>query len=143
MTQLLNQQGSCWHISASTDTAWVSLEEFQPDAALLLDVDAEPQAAWASARLIGIDFPALTDGRGLSLAALLRQRVGFTGDLRAVGAVHEDILHFMLRCGFTSFELADDRDPEIVLGQLEPYSQHYQASVINPLPALVRLANTH
>ena len=143
MTQLLNQQGGRWHISASTDTAWVSLEEFQPDAALLLDVDAEPQAAWASARLIGIDFPALTDGRGLSLAALLRQRVGFTGDLRAVGAVHEDILHFMLRCGFTSFELADDRDPEIVLGQLTPYSQHYQASVINPLPALVRLANTH
>ena len=143
MTQLLNQRGGRWHISASTDTAWVSLEEFQPNAALLLDVDAEPQAAWASARLIGIDFPALTDGRGLSLAALLRQRVGFTGDLRAVGAVHEDILHFMLRCGFTSFELADDRDPEIVLGQLAPDSQHYQTSVINPLPALVRLANTH
>ena len=143
MTQLLNQQDGRWSISASTDTAWVSLEEYQPNAALLLDVDAEPQAAWASACLIGIDFPALTDGRGLSLAALLRQRVGFTGDLRAVGAVHEDILHFMLRCGFTSFELADDRDPEIVLGQLAPYSQHYQASVINPLPALVRLANTH
>lgn len=142
MTQLLNQQDGRWQMSASTETTWISPEEFQPDAALLLDVDAEPQAEWADASLIGVNFPALTDGRGLSLAALLRQRIGFTGDLRAVGAVHEDIVHFMLRCGFTSFELADERDPAIVLQQLTPYSQHYQGSVIDPLPALVRLANT-
>jgi uncharacterized protein (DUF934 family) len=106
----------------------------------MLEVSTEPQTEWINANIIAIEFPAFTDGRGLSLAALLRQRVGFSGDLRAVGAVHEDIVHFMLRCGFSSFELPEDRDPTTVLEQLTPYSQHYQGSVIAPLPTLLRTA---
>ena len=97
MTQLLKQQNGVWQITDNQPTDWSDAEAFRAGSALKLTVDAEPDKAWASASLIAIDFPALTDGRGLSLAALLRQRVRYTGDLRAVGAVHEDLLHFMLR----------------------------------------------
>ena len=105
MTQLLKQQDGVWQITNSQPIDWSAAESFSTGSTLKLAVDVEPETAWASASLIAVDFPALTDGRGLSLAALLRQRIGYAGDLRAVGAVHEDLLHFLLRCGFSSFEL--------------------------------------
>jgi uncharacterized protein (DUF934 family) len=111
MTQLLRQKAGHWQMSRSESIDWVTPEQFQADCALMLEISTEPQPEWVNANIIAIEFPAFTDGRGLSLAALLRQRVGFSGDLRAVGAVHEDIVHFMLRCGFSSFELPEDRDP--------------------------------
>lgn len=139
MTQLLSQHHGRWQIGANENITWRTAESFTKGCALVLSVDSEPQLDWVEADLIGIEFPAFTDGRGLSLAVLLRQRVGFTGDLRALGAVQEDVLHFMLRCGFTSFALSEDRDPHIVLAQLAPYSQHYQASARQHLSSLVRL----
>jgi len=39
-----------------------------------------------AARLIAVAFPAFADGRGFSLARLLR-RAGFTGELRASGRI--------------------------------------------------------
>ncbi|MCR9279124.1 MAG: DUF934 domain-containing protein [Pseudomonadaceae bacterium] len=101
---------------------------------LLLECDAEPDASVTEAPAIAINFPAFNDGRGLSLAVLLRTRLGFTGELRAVGDVHQDILHYMRRCGFDSYELPDGRDPEQALKLLSPYSVQYQASVEDPQP---------
>jgi len=108
---------------------WKSPEEWQPGDALLLPVDAEPQQEYRDASAIGIDFPAFTDGRGLSLAVLLRTRVKFAGELRAMGAIHEDVLHYMVRCGFDALELPAERDAATALGLLSPYSGHYQNSV--------------
>jgi len=65
----------------------------------------------AQLALVAIEFPAFKDGHGLSAARLLRGRYGFKGELRAVGAVLEDQLFFMLRCGFDGFALRH-RDPE-------------------------------
>lgn len=110
--------------------AWASTQ----DQSLLLEVDAEPDSAVANAPAIAINFPAFNDGRGLSLAVLLRTRLGFTGELRAVGDVHQDILHYMRRCGFDSYLLPDGRDPQQALRLLTPYSAHYQASVEDPQP---------
>ena len=59
--------------------------------------------------LIALEFPRFGDGRAYSYARLLRERYGFTGELRAVGNVLRDQLFFMLRCGFDSFEVADER----------------------------------
>ncbi len=53
--------------------------------------------------LVAVAFPAYTDGRGYSMASLLRTRLGFEGELRAVGDVLLDQIPYMLRCGFTSF----------------------------------------
>lgn len=59
--------------------------------------------------LIALEFPRFGDGRAYSYARLLRERYGFTGELRAVGNVLRDQLFFMVRCGFDSFEVADDK----------------------------------
>ena len=55
-------------------------------------------------KLIVLDFPKFTDGRAYSQARLLRERLGYAGELRATGGVLQDQLPFMLRCGFDSFE---------------------------------------
>ena len=57
--------------------------------------------------VIALEFPKFTDGRAYSYARLLRERYGFTGELRAVGNVLRDQFQFMLRCGFDALEVAD------------------------------------
>jgi len=54
--------------------------------------------------LIALHFPKFSDGRAYSQARLLRERLGYEGELRATGGVLQDQLPFMLRCGFDSFE---------------------------------------
>ena len=58
----------------------------------------------AGVKLVVLHFPKFTDGRAYSQARLLRERLGYTGGLRATGAVFLDQLPFLLRCGFDSFE---------------------------------------
>ncbi len=89
--------------------------------------------------LIAIRFAAFNDGRGLSLATLLRTRFGFDGELRAIGAVHEDLVHYMLRCGFDSLLLGDDRNIDVARRGLNVMTHYYQGSVIEPRPAFRRL----
>ncbi|WP_026606555.1 DUF934 domain-containing protein [Methylocapsa acidiphila] len=57
--------------------------------------------------LISIDFPKFSDGRGFSMARLIRRTEGFAGELRAVGDVLFDQLQHMARCGFDAFEIKD------------------------------------
>jgi len=56
-------------------------------------------------QLFALDFPAFTDGRAYSYARMLRERYGYTGEIRAVGHVLRDQLIFMHRCGFDAFEI--------------------------------------
>lgn len=79
--------------------------------------------------LITISFPAFTDGRGYSQARLLRERLGYTGEIRAVGDVLIDQLLYLRRCGFDSFDLRADQsieDAKIAVGSL---TQAYQSGV--------------
>ncbi|MEM7293107.1 MAG: DUF934 domain-containing protein [Pseudomonadota bacterium] len=55
--------------------------------------------------LLAIEFPVFSDGRGYSLARLLRERLGYTGRLRAIGDLQADCVAFMARCGFDEFLL--------------------------------------
>ena len=104
-----------------------------------LAVDQAIEERFLAAPRIAIDFPAFNDGRGLSLAVLLRGRHGYGGDIMAAGDVHEDMLHYMRRCGFTSFLLPDDRNVETALSTLAPYTDYYQASVLEPEPVFRRI----
>jgi len=56
--------------------------------------------------LIVLDFPKYTDGRAYSQARILREELGYAGELRASGNVLLDQLLFMQRCGFDAFEMA-------------------------------------
>jgi len=57
--------------------------------------------------LVALRFDKFGDGRAFSYAILLRERHGFTGELRAVGDVLLDEIPLMLRCGFNSFEIVN------------------------------------
>jgi len=61
--------------------------------------------------VVALEFPVFRDGRAYSYARILREACGFSGELRAVGEVLLEQLHFMIRVGFDAFELASD-DPE-------------------------------
>ena len=61
--------------------------------------------------MIALEFPTFRDGRAYSSARLLRDRFGFTGELRAVGDVLLEQLHYMERVGFDAFEV-DAENPE-------------------------------
>lgn len=76
--------------------------------------------------LIALEFPAFTDGRPYSTARLVRERHGFTGELRAVGQVLRDQAQFLARCGFDSFELPEGSDAEGWLRGLGGIAVHYQ-----------------
>lgn len=57
---------------------------------------------------VDIRFASFKDGRGFSLAALLRERAGFTGKLRAVGDLIPDQAPHLKRVGFD--DVAPDAD---------------------------------
>lgn len=84
--------------------------------------------------LIAIEFPRFTDGRGYSIARLLRDRHGFTGELRAVGWVLRDQLFYLERCGFEAFELKPGKPLESALAAFGEFTATYQAAVDDPRP---------
>lgn len=53
--------------------------------------------------ILVLTFPAFSDGRAFSQAMLLKDRLGYSGELRAAGTVLLDQVPLMLRVGFTSF----------------------------------------
>ena len=84
--------------------------------------------------LIAINFPRFVDGRGFSLAVLLRTRYGYRNELRAIGDVLRDQLYFMKRSGFDAFSIRADRSAEDALASLRDFSLPYQGAVDDPLP---------
>lgn len=104
---------------------------------VLLKPDQHPEAIASDIQaldVIALDFPAFADGRGYSYAVLLRTRLGFTGELRAVGDIFKDNLFYLSRCGFTSFVIREGKDIEVALQGLTDFSESYQASVNENLP---------
>lgn len=62
--------------------------------------------------LVVVEFPKFRDGRGFSLARALRERHGFTGDIRALGHVLPDQFAALVGCGFSSIVTPPDHPPE-------------------------------
>lgn len=90
--------------------------------------------------LVAVDFPKFTDGRGYSIAYNLRTRLGWTGELRAIGDVLRDQLFSMRRVGFDAYAVRADRDPHDALKGLTDFSETYQASVDQKVPLFRRHA---
>jgi uncharacterized protein (DUF934 family) len=84
--------------------------------------------------LIAIEFPKFSDGRGYSVARMLRQRHAFRGELRAVGWVLRDQLYYMERCGFDAYELRPGKPLESAVQAFAEFSATYQAAVDDPRP---------
>jgi uncharacterized protein (DUF934 family) len=77
--------------------------------------------------LVAVEFAHSGDGRGYSQGRLLRTRLKFRGELRAVGpGVRQDQIFLLARCGFDAFELAPGEDLEAARRALSRYSVAYQ-----------------
>lgn len=101
-----------------SDPVGIRLRSDQPPELIAEDV--------SSLALVALEFPAFKDGRAYSYARLLRDRYGFSGELRAVGDVLLEQLHFMERTGFDAFELHSDdplRDLEIASSEFAVWYQ--------------------
>ncbi len=92
--------------------------------------------------LIALDIPVFKDGRAYSYARLLRERYGYTKELRAVGNVLRDQFLFLHRCGFDSFEVANDAAADAWWDALSEISHAYQpaADARRPILALRQAA---
>ncbi len=87
--------------------------------------------------LIAIDFPAFRDGRGFSIARLLK-RQGYRGQLRATGDFGRDQLDFLARCGFDAFQLKDDKFSEDVFKSFGEVSVRYQGAADDAKPVYLQ-----
>ncbi|CAN7485353.1 DUF934 domain-containing protein [Pseudoduganella sp. LjRoot289] len=88
--------------------------------------------------VVAVDFPKFTDGRGYSIAYNLRTRLGYAGELRAIGDVLRDQLFSMQRVGFNAYAVRADRDINDALKGLSDFSETYQASVDQKVPLFRR-----
>jgi uncharacterized protein (DUF934 family) len=77
-------------------------------------------------RLIAIDFPSFTDGRGYSIAHSLRSRFGWRGELRAVGDIQRDQIYLLARSGFDTFLLRDDQRTNECVTAVDDFTVAYQ-----------------
>lgn len=79
--------------------------------------------------VVALNYPAFTDGRAYSSANILRRKLGFAGEIRAIGDVRIDQLEQMSRCGFDAYQLTDNQDAEKAVGVLiKGFSHSYQAT---------------
>ena len=92
-------------------------------------------------KLVAVRFPVFTDGRGFSSAVLVR-RLGYTGELRAIGDVLRDQLLQMKRVGFTSFAVREDHDANDALLAFGEFTDAYQGVAGEPLPWFKRRTTT-
>lgn len=79
--------------------------------------------------LVALEFPKFRDGRAFSWARMLRTRLGFKGEIRAVGHYLYDQIRFMHRTGFDAFEVADSFRLEDFARALGEVTNVYQPSV--------------
>jgi uncharacterized protein (DUF934 family) len=79
-------------------------------------------------KLVEVNFPAYTDGRGYTAARVLRE-AGYAGELRAVGDVLIDQLALMRRCGFDSFAPERELNEADAQAALTRYPEVYQRTI--------------
>ena len=109
--------------------------------AVWLAPDQDPAALQAHLErltLVAVAFPAFADGRGYSIARLLRERHAYCGELRAIGDVLRDQLSYLAQVGFDAFAIRGDRDAAQALAGLDDFSEQYQGTVLQPVPLLKR-----
>ncbi|PXX91926.1 oxidoreductase [Marinobacter vulgaris] len=118
--------------------------EDRDDIGVWLDSHEEPEILAGVANelpVIAVNFPKFSDGRGYSIARILRERLHYRHELRAVGDVLLDQLQFMKRCGFDTYVLRGDKDINKAARCLNFFTQGYQAATDTDVPLFRRRAS--
>ncbi len=122
-----------------TPLEWLDLDDWlarrdRPDAprrvAVRLPNDGDPAVLAADLphlAAVGLQFPKWTDGRAYSQAWLLRARLGFRGEIRALGDVVVDMLPLLRRTGFDAAQLRPGQSADAARRALGFFDGHYQA----------------
>lgn len=112
----LRQEGS---VQPGSMGVWLNEEQMAQDVAELLDEVA----------LIALHFPKFADGRSFSKARLLRDRLGYKGEVRAIGDFLPDQIDYLARCGIDAFACRTETEAKTALSMLDSFSIHYQGDV--------------
>ena len=78
--------------------------------------------------LIALEFPKFRDGRAFSWARMLRTRLGYEGEIRAVGDFLYDQVNYQHRVGFDAWEVPDHFTIEMFNRALTEMTYVYQPS---------------
>ncbi|TDR30726.1 DUF934 domain-containing protein [Hydromonas duriensis] len=111
------------------------------DVGVWLNNTVEPEHLdlnWSAFPVIALDFPKFTDGRSYSIAYILRNRLGFKNQLRAIGDVLVDQVFYMTRVGFNALSLREDQKIDSALRALNAFTTPYQGSTDDARPFFVR-----
>jgi uncharacterized protein (DUF934 family) len=119
---------------------YITPDQPLPPLTLANDADVEALAdPIAQADVVALTFPKWVDGRAYSQAALLRRRLGFKGEIRAVGEVLVDMLPLLQRTGFDAVQLRADQSVEAARRALGFFDEgHYQGDVTQTQPWFAR-----
>jgi uncharacterized protein (DUF934 family) len=79
--------------------------------------------------LIALQFPKFRDGRAFSWARKLRTKLGYTGEIRAVGDFLFDQVNYQHRTGFDAWEVPDTFTLEQFNAALAEMTNVYQPAV--------------
>ncbi len=83
--------------------------------------------------LIALNFPKFGDGRAFTMAHLLRSKLGFKGEIRAIGNPMADQAQFLFRCGVDVIEIPKNQNTQIWVEETTRMSHFYQRSQQNKL----------
>ena len=85
--------------------------------------------------VIVVNFPVFSDGRGFSHARRLREKMGYTGEIRAVGHIIRDQYLFLHRCGVNAIHVEDQKSADDWKAAMDEFSMFYQNTIDtrNPL----------
>jgi len=122
--------------------AIVSLARFQKDRDALLARNApigvelkaseNPELLGADLHrlsVVALDFPTFRDGRAFSWARILRTRLGYAGQVRAVGKFIPDQINYQHRVGFDAWAVPEGFTVEQFHRALAEMTNVYQPSV--------------
>jgi len=88
--------------------------------------------------VVALEFPVYRNGRAYSYARILRERYGYEGEVRAVGAVLRDQFYFLVRCGFDALEVRDNITPDIFRESVGTFTYNYQPAT-DDKPSVISL----
>lgn len=110
---------------------WVLTDLGEGPGLLRLDNGADIAAGppdLSGVRVVRLDWPEFKLGAAFTQARLLRERYGFTGQVRAGGKLFRDQAMHAARCGVDAFEVTED-EAEGYRESLAAYVRFYQPAV--------------
>ncbi|MEM7071332.1 MAG: DUF934 domain-containing protein [Pseudomonadota bacterium] len=96
-------------LQAKTPPCAIQIDHKQTLASEFAEISSQYQKMpiWQHLQMIVINFNNLNDGRGFSLAHLIRRDYNFKGEIRAKGHLIPDQCAYLMQCGFSTIEISE------------------------------------